>query len=204
MATDYKGEPRMIVKDWEAHEASGGFYGNSQVAFVQHSNAISTAWESGMRWFFTTAVYVLLSSSSCSAQFAEWYLDCSVLNSDVAEEISSAFPYRDLKSVQIYMSFNNGGTLNAEDAKVEYKSDRGTYSPISMFDRVRFDRGKGLVTGKVTWIGTEPRLLPTGWSISGEVQVSDDGANISYKETVRYGRKVRGSMTSSCVFNNPN
>ena len=153
-----------------------------------------------------TGLSIFLPVTRASAQYAEWYLECTVGERRSPPEIY-AHPYETIKRVDVYMPFNNGGSLNDESAKVIYKDSKdpkNDSSPFSLFNTVRFNRGKSYVTGKVIWTGLEPRVYPLGWSIRGEVVVDTLKNQATYLESLLQGNKILGYIKSKCIFNNPN
>jgi len=140
------------------------------------------------------------------AQYAEWYLRCAIAHYEDVRGPERSVGYSEVSEISIYISFNNGGYINDDDVKVIYVprgSDRER-SPFSLFDVVRFTRDRALLTGKVSWTGTDARVFPRAWSMRGEVRVSEDGAQVSYVEELVERTIVRSRMTSDCVFDNPN
>ena len=153
-------------------------------------------------------------SPATAAYYEDWYLDCTIVEKSIPVKIIGYYYdqlfFKDIKAVKIHMGFDNGGNLGVEGVEIKYinetNGDSGT--PLSLFNIVRFDGGKQLVAGVVTWRGSEPRSYVHGWSMTGEVKVkwvqSPADASSTYTETFFRKNRIVGRMLSTCVSNNPN
>jgi hypothetical protein len=159
--------------------------------------------------------------SPATAAYEDWYLDCTIVEKSIPDwKIIGYYDqlFKDTKAVKIHMQFDNGGNLAVEDVKmIKYitneTSDDDFQTPVTLFDTVRFDGGKQLVAGVVTWCGSEPRSNRKtavwynvhGWSMTGEVKKVQGAAyDATYTETFFRKNRIIGRMLSTCVFNNPN
>jgi hypothetical protein len=147
-------------------------------------------------------------STKAGAQYEEWYLDCTIVEKRIPDDIPSySFLFKSVKGVKLYMPFNNRGRLGVEAVKITYITDdmsAGDLTPLSLFNTVRFSEDSNLVTGVVKWQGLEPRSYIGGWSMTGEVRRSTNLPRADYVETFFRKQLIIGRMVSSCVFNNPN
>src|SRR5664280_1467293 len=82
--------------------------------------------------------FLIVALGEGQAQYAEWYLECTVGERHSPTELESyARPYEKLERIEIYMPFNNSGSLNSESAKIIYKDlkePKNDISPFSLFN----------------------------------------------------------------------
>jgi hypothetical protein len=128
------------------------------------------------------AIAMLTSTSAFAQAYAEWYLDCTIVETNTPDQKIIGYDeyYKRVKAVKIVMEFDNGGNLNVEGAEIKHEMSDGDYrTPFAHFNTVRFDGGRQLITGVVTWRGSEPRYFP-GWSMTGEVKEMKKEKGMTY------------------------
>jgi hypothetical protein len=104
----------------------------------------------------------LLFAKEAFAQYEEWYLECTVLERSIPK-FAARLGFIEISRVDIYASFNNGGSLNV-DPTIIYRyyasSKNGSRSPATFFKTMRFRPEKPLAEGKMSWTGSNARLFP--------------------------------------------
>ncbi|WFU81328.1 hypothetical protein QA645_00825 [Bradyrhizobium sp. CIAT3101] len=135
--------------------------------------------------------------------FENWNLTCKIerntFTADPSDYRSAAF--KDIRSITICASFNNGGGLNVPATIVHNYGDGRQSKPTELFDTVRFEGG--LTTHRVSWAGTNPRLVPAGtpaWSMRADLLQTGRQNSFTYTETLLNGQRPIGEIRASCSF----
>lgn len=135
--------------------------------------------------------------------FEAWNLTCKIdkntFNADPTDFRTAAF--KDIRSITICASFNNGGGLNVPATIVHNFSDGRQSNPTELFDTVKFQGG--LAANGFSWVGTAPRFaVPDGrsWSMRADVLQSGRQNSFSYTETLLNGKRAMGEIRASCSF----
>jgi hypothetical protein len=131
--------------------------------------------------------------------FEDWNLTCKINKNTVAagpnELWTSAF--KEIKSITICASFNNGGGLNVPATIVHNYNDGRQSKPTELFDTVRFQGS--LTTNGISWVGTGPRLAPaSSWNMRADLLQT--GRQYAYTETLLNGQRPIGEIRTSCSF----
>jgi hypothetical protein len=150
----------------------------------------------------------LFFAKEASAQYEEWYLECTVLERSIPK-FAARLGFIEISRGDIYASFNNGGSLNV-DPTIIYRyyaaSKNGNRSPATFFKTMRFRPEKPLAEGKMSWTGSNAHLFPKNWKMTGDLNliVNESSEHATYTEAFIEGNMKRGYINSECVFNNPN
>lgn len=134
--------------------------------------------------------------------FEAWNLTCTIdkntFNADPSDFRTAAF--KDIRSITLCASFNNGGGLNAPATIIHNYSDGRQSKPTELFDTVKFQGG--LTANRVSWVGTSPRFAPasTSWSMRADLLQSGRQNSFTYTETLLNGKQAIGEMRASCNF----
>lgn len=131
--------------------------------------------------------------------FEDWNLTCKIerntFTADPSDFRSAAF--KDIRSITICASFNNGGGLNVPATIVHNYGDGRQSKPTELFDTVRFQGS--LTTNRISWVGTGPRLTPASppsWSMRADLLQT--GRHFAYTETLLNGQRPIGEIRASC------
>lgn len=134
-------------------------------------------------------------------RFEDWNLTCKINKNTVTagpnELWTSAL--KEIKSITICASFNNGGGLNVPATIVHNYNDGRQSKPTELFDTVRFQGS--LTTNRNSWVGTGPRLAPASspsWSMRADLLQT--GRQFAYTETLLNGQRQIGEIRTSCSF----
>lgn len=148
---------------------------------------------------------VLVYKESCGHYaFEDWHLTCKIDKNTFANAGPNGFwadPFIKLKSISICASFNNHGGLNIPPIIVYNYKDGEQSLPTNLFDTVKFQGN--LVAGKLSWIGSSPRLAPLwkpSWTMRGELVRKDDAKSVTYTEILSAGRTRVGEVQATCNY----
>ncbi len=132
--------------------------------------------------------------------FEDWNLTCKIDKNTFASSGSSDFrtdAFKNIRSITICASFNNGGGLNVPATIIHNYNDGKQSKPTELFDTVKF-QGR-LTANKVSWIGTSPRLVPA-WSMRADLLQTGHQNSFAYTETLLNGQRPIGEIRASCSF----
>ncbi|QQO18614.1 hypothetical protein JJB98_01120 [Bradyrhizobium diazoefficiens] len=135
--------------------------------------------------------------------FEDWNLTCKIDNNTFAADPSDfrTTAFRDIRSITICTSFNNGGGLNVPAIFVHNYNDGRQSKPTELFDSVKFQGG--LTARRVSWVGTSPRLVPAwpaAWSMRANLTQTDRQNSFTYTETLLNGQRPVAEIRGSCSF----
>ncbi|MEY9242525.1 hypothetical protein [Bradyrhizobium elkanii] len=135
--------------------------------------------------------------------FEDWNLTCKIdRNSFIADPSDfRTAAFREVRSITICASFNNGGGLNIPATVVHNYNDGRQSKPTELFDTVRFQGS--LTTNRISWVGTGPRLAPASspsWSMRADLLQTGRQNSFTYTETLLNGQRPIGEIRTSCSF----
>jgi hypothetical protein len=135
--------------------------------------------------------------------FEDWNLTCKIdkntFTADPSDFRTTAF--REIRSITICASFNNGGGLNVPATIVHNYNDGRQSKPTELFDTVKFQGG--LTTNRLSWVGTSLRLVPAEtrtWSMRADLLQTGRQNSFAYTETLLNGQRPLGEIRASCSF----
>jgi len=135
--------------------------------------------------------------------FEDWNLTCSIdkntFTADPGDFRTSDF--REIRSITICASFNNGGVLNAPATIVHNYNDGRQSKPTELFDTVKFQGG--LTANRVSWVGTSLRRVTAetrAWSMRADLLHTGRQKSFAYTETLLNGQRPIGEIRASCSF----
>lgn len=133
--------------------------------------------------------------------FEDWNLTCIINKNTITAGPSELWTsaLKEIKSITICASFNNGGGLNVPATIVHNYNDGRQSKPTELFDTVRFQGS--LTTNRISWVGTSPRLTPASslsWSMRADLLQT--GRRFDYTETLLNGQRPIGEIRTSCSF----
>jgi hypothetical protein len=135
--------------------------------------------------------------------FEDWNLTCKIdkntFTADPSDFRTTAF--RDIRSITICASFNNGGGLNVPATIVHNYNDGRQSKPTELFDTVKFQGG--LTANRMSWVGTGLRLVPPetrAWSMRADLLQTGRQNSFTYTETLLNGQRPVGEIRTSCSF----
>jgi hypothetical protein len=173
----------------------------------------------GLERFFKTyciaTICVVINCTSSSAEvivykeacgndaFEDWNLTCKIdknsFNADPSDFRTTIF--RQIRSITICASFNNGGGLNVPATIVHNYNDGRQSKPTELFDTIKFQGG--LTTNSVSWIGTAPRFVPAdsrAWSVKADLVQTGRPNAFAYTEILLNGQRPIGEIRATCAF----
>lgn len=135
--------------------------------------------------------------------FEDWNLTCKIDSNTFAADPSDfrTTAFRDIRSITICASFNNGGRLNVPATIVHNYNDGRQSKPTELFDAVKFQGG--LTANKVSWLGTSPRFISAdsrAWSVRADLLQTGRPSSFAYTETLLNGQRTIGEIHASCSF----
>jgi hypothetical protein len=170
--------------------------------------------------YFLKACYIaaVFAATSCSSSRAgvavyketcghdaleDWNLTCKIDKNTVSTGPSELWiaAFKEIRSITICASFNNGGGLNVPAIIVHNYNDGRQSKPTELFDTVKFQGG--LTTNGVSWVGTSPRLVPArtpAWSVRADLLQTGRHNSFVYTETLSNGQRPIGEIQASCSF----
>jgi hypothetical protein len=143
---------------------------------------------------------VVVYKESCGHYaFEDWNLTCKIDKNTLQNTGSAELwnPFRDPQSITICASFHNRGGLNSPATIVYNYKDGKQSMPVGLFDTVKFQGN--LVTVKLSWVGTSPRLVWTpSWRMRGELRLDSRQDSFTYTETLLNGQRSVGEIRATC------
>jgi hypothetical protein len=146
---------------------------------------------------------VVVYKESCGHYaFEDWNLTCKIDKNTFNNKGTDDFwaePFSDIQSITICASFNNRGRLNGAATIVYNYKDGKQSMPVGLFDTVKFQGS--LITDKLTWVGTSPRLVwSPSWKMRGELRLDGRQDSFSYTETLLNGQRSLGEIRATCSY----
>lgn len=135
--------------------------------------------------------------------FEDWNLTCKIDKNTFTAAPSDfrTTAFREIRSITICASFNNGGGLNVPATIVHNYNDGRQSKPTELFDTVKFQGG--LTANRVSWVGTSLRLVPAetrAWSMRADLLQTGRQNSFAYTETLLNGLRPLGEIRASCSF----
>lgn len=135
--------------------------------------------------------------------FEDWNLTCKIDKNTFSTGPSDfrTAAFKDIRSITVCASFNNGGGLNVPATIVHNYSDGRQSKPTELFDTVKYQGG--LMASRVSWVGTSLRLVPaetTAWSMRADLLQTGRQSSFTYTETLLNGQRPIGEIGASCSF----
>jgi hypothetical protein len=172
-------------------------------------------WEDFLKVCHIATVCTLLNCSSSRAEvtvykeacghyaFEDWNLTCKIdkntFSIDPSDFRTAAF--KEIRSITVCASFNNGGRLNVPATIVHNYNDGRQSKPTELFDTVKFLGS--LTANRMSWVGTGPRLVPAwtpAWNVRADLLQTGRQSSFAYTETLLNGQRPIGEIRASCSF----
>ena len=147
---------------------------------------------------------VIVYKEACAHDaFEDWNLTCKIDKNTFAADPSDfrTITFREIRSITICASFNNGGGLNVPATIVHNYNDGRQSKPTELFNTVKFQGG--LTANRVSWLGTGPRFVPAdsrAWSVRADLLQTGRPNLFAYTETMLNGQRPVGEIRASCSF----
>ncbi|QQO14801.1 hypothetical protein JJB99_00970 [Bradyrhizobium diazoefficiens] len=152
----------------------------------------------------SSSAEVIVYKEACAHDaFEDWNLRCKInkntFTADPTDFRTTAF--REIRSITICASFNNGGALNIPATIVHNYNDGRQSKPTELFDSVKFQGS--LTANRMSWVGTSPRLAPAwprAWSMRADLLQTGRQNSFTYTATLLNGQQPVGEIRGSCSF----
>jgi hypothetical protein len=136
--------------------------------------------------------------------FEDWNLTCKIDKNTFTNTGPNDFwagAFKELRSITICASFNNGGGLNVPATIIHNSNDGKQSKPTELFDTVKFQGN--LTANKMSWVGAGPRLIPvwtSAWSMRADLLQTGRQGSFIYTETLSNGQRPIGEIQATCSF----
>lgn len=148
----------------------------------------------------TSRADVIVYKEACGHNaFEDWNLTCKIDKNTFSTDPNDfrVAAFRDIRSITICASFNNGGGLNVPATIVHNYNDGTQSKPTELFDTVKFQGS--LTADRMSWAGVGPRTVPAwppAWSVKADL--IQTGHHFAYSEILLNGQRPVGEIQASC------